>query len=136
MPDRKIALVTSKNLHKLSVYSYVDSNNLELLSSVADSTLMLNAWGVSYDNTRDMALVNARNGNSLTTIDLSDTSSMAILGSVSSSTYLDGTLNSCLDEANAIAYTHGLTRTPSLRYRILIEPTPLYSGASVEIPRT
>ena len=41
VPDRKIALVTSYNLHKLSVYSYVDANNLELLSSVADSTLML-----------------------------------------------------------------------------------------------
>ena len=65
VPDRKIALVTSKNLHKLSAYSYVDANNLELLSSVADSTLMLNAWGVSYDNTRDMALVHARHGLSL-----------------------------------------------------------------------
>ena len=107
VPDRKIALVTSYNLHKLSAYSYVDANNLELLSSVADSTLMLNAWGVSYDNTRDMAVVSARNGNRLTTIDLSDTSSMTILGSVSSSTYLDGTLYSCLDEANAIAYSFG-----------------------------
>ena len=28
------------------------------------------------------------------------------------------------------------TRTPSLRYRILIEPTLLYSGASAAIPRT
>ena len=107
VPDRKIALVTSYNLHKLSAYSYVDANNLELLSSVADSTLMKNAFGVSYDNTRNMALVSARHGNSLTTIDLSDTSSMTILGSVSSSTYLDNTLNSCLDEANAIAYTQG-----------------------------
>ena len=59
VPDRKIALVTSKNLHKLSVYSYVDENNLELLSSVANSTLMLNPYGVSYDNTRDMAVVSA-----------------------------------------------------------------------------
>jgi len=107
VPDRKIALVTSYNLHKLSAYSYVDANNLELQSSVADSTLMLNAWGVSYDNTRDMAVVHARHGNSLTTIDVSDTSSMTILGSVSSSTYLDGTLTSCLDEAKAIAYTQG-----------------------------
>ena len=41
VPDRKIALVTSYNLHKLSAYSYVDANNLELHSSVADSTLML-----------------------------------------------------------------------------------------------
>ena len=40
VPDRKIALVTSSNLHKLSAYSYEDSNNLELLSSVADSTLI------------------------------------------------------------------------------------------------
>ena len=91
VPDRKIALVTSYNLHKLSAYSYVDENNLELHSSVADSTLMLNAWGVSYDNTRDMAVVNADYGDRLTTIDVSNTSSMTILGSVSSSTYLDGT---------------------------------------------
>ena len=107
VPDRKIALVTSYNLNKLSVFSYVDANNLELLSSGADSTLMLNAYGVSYDNTRDMAVVSALHGNRLTTIDLSDTSSMTILGSVSSSTYLDGTLNSCLDESNAIAYASG-----------------------------
>ena len=45
VPDRKIALVTSYNLHKLSAYSYVQANNLELLSSVADYTLKLNAWG-------------------------------------------------------------------------------------------
>ena len=55
VPDRKIVLVTSYNLHKLSAYSYVDANNLELLSSVADSTLMNAAYGVSYDNTDDMA---------------------------------------------------------------------------------
>ena len=52
-------------------------------------------------------MVHAYGGDRLTTIDLTDTSSMTILGSVSSSTYLDGTINSCLDEANAIAYTHG-----------------------------
>ena len=57
VPDRKIALVISYTLHKLSVFSYVDANNVELLSSVADSTLMLNPRGVSYDNTRDMAVV-------------------------------------------------------------------------------
>ena len=68
---------------------------------------MLNARGVSYDNTREMAVVSAEYGNRLTTIDLTDTSSMTILGSVSSSTYLDGTYHSCLDEANAIAYTQG-----------------------------
>ena len=33
VPDRKIALVTSQNLHKLSAYSYVDANNLVLLSN-------------------------------------------------------------------------------------------------------
>ena len=103
-----IVLVTSHYLHKLSAYSYVDANNLELLSSVADSTLMYRPWGVSYDNTRNITVVNARDGNRLTTIDLSDTSSMTILGSVNSSTYLHGTYHSCLDEANAIAYTQGL----------------------------
>ena len=40
VPDRKIALVTSYNLHKLSAYSYVDANNPVLLSSVVDSTLL------------------------------------------------------------------------------------------------
>ena len=34
VPDRKIALVTSYNLHKLSVFSYEDANNLSTKATV------------------------------------------------------------------------------------------------------